>query len=578
MNASNDWQRELSECLEPGFDAKRFERLQEELLVNPELRSQFVRMRMLHSNLAEIYSIDAVGGMLDAEPVSNDDAIEKAADAAFIANRSSALPFNFNLATFGSLVLALSVVAILCWPTGKDTNPAPIPGLDFAKVTGVWNAIASDGQAQVDTLNQSLFRERSIALAAGSVEVSLTSGVGILFEGPGQLEFLSERKAHLHSGQAVVHVPKGSGTFELETSATLLGDQGTEFGAKITHGMGTEIQVFDGHVMASSHDEKKRQFLPQRIDAGDAVRIVMNGHTDFERITYSPNRFLRHKDIPPGIEWPHETQKNGTNVFKKSRHASIEVPFATHNIIVDGQLDEWSPEFMIRSDLVDSQSQEPEQFAFGLRYDENALYMAAIVEDAFPLRSQVDPELDPEFGWRGGGLQVRLSTDRALGWPIESNSPEYFRNRTSIEASHEDVERAENRKISHLTMWYHAASKRACLYLVHGMDLDSPMNKSLTQVDPSDFSGSWQRIASDDGYTVEYRIPWSLLNAADDPPQEGDALPFNLTVHWSCQAGRIWQNQAVEIRNPAEPIKIFTFERASTWGAAKFLPTKTPRQ
>jgi hypothetical protein len=570
MKTPIDWQRELSECLESDFDSQRFERLQQELLINPELRNQFVRMRMLHSNLAEIFSIEAVGGMLDAELLAGEGAMVEFPSPDLSVHRATTEASNKRLLAVGFLVLAMSVFMVVYWPSPDGSRIVNVPSLSFAKITGVWNAIASDGQGDAGVFGQTLVKERRITLASGSVEVSLTSGVGILFEGPGQLEFISDRKAQLHSGQVVVHVPNGSESFELETSATLQGNQGSEFGAKITQGLDTEIQVFDGHVLASTHHGLDTRSRPHWIAAGDAVRISNNGTPDLERITYSPNRFLRHKDIPPGIEWPHETNA-GSKVFKESQHASIDVPVASHGLIIDGYLDDWSPKAMIRSELVDTQSSRREQFDFGLRYDHEALYLAARVDDPFPLRSQIDPEMDPEFGWRGGGLQVRLSTDRELGWPIDSNSPEYFIDRKNIDASQADLDRAKNPKISHLTMWYHAASKQACLYIVHGMDLNNPKNKSQTQVSPREFVGRWQRVASDDGYTVEYRIPWGLLNAADDPPQKGDVLPFNLTVHWSCQAGRAWQNQVVEIRNPTEPAKIFTFERAATWGAAIFL-------
>jgi hypothetical protein len=41
-------------------------------------------------------------------------------------------------------------------------------------------------------------------------------------------------------------------------------------------------------------------------------------------------------------------------------------------------------------------------------------------------------------------------------------------------------------------------------------------------------------------------------------------------VHWSDAAGRIWQDQLVEIRNPHEPHGIMVWERAATWGRAEY--------
>ena len=39
-------------------------------------------------------------------------------------------------------------------------------------------------------------------------------------------------------------------------------------------------------------------------------------------------------------------------------------------------------------------------------------------------------------------------------------------------------------------------------------------------------------------------------------------------AHWSDPTGRVWQTNLVELRNPAEPLRIFDYERAASWGRA----------
>jgi hypothetical protein len=78
------------------------------------------------------------------------------------------------------------------------------------------------------------------------------------------------------------------------------------------------------------------------------------------------------------------------------------------------------------------------------------------------------------------------------------------------------------------------------------------------------------RAADGRGYTMEYAIPWRLLNCEDDPPQPGDALGVSWQVLFADEGGRLWWTQILEVRNPDEPPRIYTWERAATWGRAEY--------
>jgi hypothetical protein len=69
---------------------------------------------------------------------------------------------------------------------------------------------------------------------------------------------------------------------------------------------------------------------------------------------------------------------------------------------------------------------------------------------------------------------------------------------------------------------------------------------------------------------MEYAFPWRLLNCEDAPPQPGDDLAASWQVCFSDEGGRLWRTQIIEVRNPDEPPRIYTWERASTWGRAEY--------
>jgi hypothetical protein len=118
-------------------------------------------------------------------------------------------------------------------------------------------------------------------------------------------------------------------------------------------------------------------------------------------------------------------------------------------------------------------------------------------------------------------------------------------------------------------MWYDAAARRPRLKLFYGFDVHG------TTVDPPGWRGAFRKDADDRGYTLEYAIPWRLLNCADDPPRPGDTLAAVWTVHWSDADGRICRGHLVEITNHGPTgLRGYDFGYGPCWGRALYLPEK----
>ena len=198
-----------------------------------------------------------------------------------------------------------------------------------------------------------------------------------------------------------------------------------------------------------------------------------------------------------------------------------------------------------------------------MMYDEKCLSIAAHVGDPMPLRSIIDPEVDAGWGWRGGALQVRISTDRRMGSPAQGNAIHYREQRKSF-LMPEQERAARNPRLAHLTMWFHPPTQTPCLTINHGALFDE------LQANPAGFAGAFVADADGKGYTMEYAIPWSLLGCVDDPPQRGDVLAAVWQVFWGDELGRMRRKQLVEVRNSGEPLRINVWERAATWGRAEY--------
>ena len=454
-------------------------------------------------------------------------------------------------ATPGLAVLLLTLAGMTFWM--RRPSIAPTPG--FAQITRAMSA-EMNGQLGNVAVGRWLPPGR-FSLAAGAVEVALSNGVKIVFEGPGDLDLLDPMRALLHGGQAVVRVPSNAIGFQLETPGAQVVDLGTEFAVKAGPGMNTDVQVYEGVVITTPKASTKPGGFPQRLTAGHAVRFSPETQQASPAITYAPERFVRR--LPADVPIEHEEQLSP--MFNPTRFEEVLILPPERTIVVDGDLSEWGSAGLFHAAREGTDAEG--QFVEGrLRYDRHFLYIAAHIGDPAPMRNVIDPATDGEFGWRGGGLQVRLSSDPALGWPVDANAPNYYQFRR-IQPDAARLANATRSQLAHLTMWYHAPSARPCLHVAYGMDFHGGM------VNPPGYRASFRQHADGRRYTLELAIPWTLLNAPQ-APQPGDTLAMSWTAHWSDDSGRLWRGQLVELRNASEPMRIHTWERAATWGRAVF--------
>jgi hypothetical protein len=387
-----------------------------------------------------------------------------------------------------------------------------------------------------------------LSLDAGTVEITIQNGARILLEGPATLELLTPLRAYLQAGRAVVHVPQAASGFVLETRDANVLDVGTEFGVKVGPDRGTEVQVYQGSVFTSAKSAAGRTTSPQRMLAGSAARLDPDAIDTFQDLPFAPDRFVR--QLP-------ETKSGNTATLPLSnqpRWDRIELMPVRTPVVVDGNLSEWDRQKMFRS-LCDGAKDHGVEG--GMMYDANYLYVGARVADPAPMRNVIDPAADGDAGWRGGGVQVRISTDRTLGWPVDANADIYYQGQP-IKLRPQDL----NEKLVHLTLWHHAPSQKDCLHISYGMDFHGG------QTNPNGYRAAFRKDADGQGYTLEYAIPWALLKAQGDPPRAGDTLAATWTVHWSDDSGRRWRGQLVEIRNPSESLRNNPWDRASSWGKA----------
>ena len=452
-------------------------------------------------------------------------------------------------------VAAWMLIATLAGPRGPAAAGRPL-----AIVTQTRFLLPAEGERPL-AIGQPLDAGR-ITLGGGAVELTLKNGVVVVFEGPGEIDLGGELSATLYDGNVVVRMPEGKSGFVVRTPTTHVLDLGTEFAVSVGAGNVTDVQVYDGAVITSPSRSQEAIRVPRRLVAGEAARFRAEPKAEPVPMAFRPERFVR--ELPPDVGIPFRGSSAAEEIrhYGPARQAAIAVHRAPAGMTIDGHLDEWAdaPGF---SGTHDGSPACPERADGRMMYDKECLYIAAHVGDRMPLRSIIDPEIDAAWGWRGGAVQVRVSTDRHMGWPVRGNCGSYYTQRR-IAPSAEQEQAAKNPKLTHLTMWFHAPTKTPCLTINYSMLFNE------TVVNPAGFQGVFVPDADGKGYTMEYAIPWSLLGCDDDPPQSGDVLAAVWQVIWADATGRMRREQMVEIRNPDEPLAINVWERAATWGRAEY--------
>src|ERR1051325_2577736 len=109
---------------------------------------------------------------------------------------------------------------------------------------------------------------------------------------------------------------------------------------------------------------------------------------------------------------------------------------------VDGDLKEWDLSGATLS--VYQPALAPRYTArFAFMFDKSAFYIGAHLVDDTPLMNRHAPHGEPNLGRAGECLQVRLSSDASLGYPLKAANFDT------------DAPLAKSDRIAHLTMWFY---------------------------------------------------------------------------------------------------------------------------
>ena len=384
-----------------------------------------------------------------------------------------------------------------------------------------------------------------IRLDHGLAEIEFACGALAILKAPADVELEDAKRIFLHEGQIIVRVPHDdrAAGFRVDTRTSQLIDLGTEFGVEVESDGDSILQVYEGEVLATAKVVNGEN-SPRSVFEGQAVRL----DATMQEMPFWPERFVR---LLPS---PEDPQGRGKLPYNRSRLDTVTIVPAKPGVLIDGDLSDWDLSGRFRTEC-EPPYNENYYLEAAMMYDDRNLYIGAHVGDPYPMRSQIAPQESVNRHGMGGAVALRISTDRKAGWPLRAEAAGPRKGRPAGEQDLSD-------KLSFIVLWYYQPEQRACIHLRHGMDLHG------VKVNPPGYEGAFRQDTDGRGYTLEYAIPWRLLNAEDDPPQGGDELAVMWLTHWSDANGRKWRGQLTDVMQPHEPG--WNFARAATWGKAVY--------
>lgn len=215
---------------------------------------------------------------------------------------------------------------------------------------------------------------------------------------------------------------------------------------------------------------------------------------------------------------------------------------APGKVVIDGKLDDWdlSGQVLMCYDIESLMDVYSTQVA--TMYDTENFYVSLHWVDKTPMGNSHDPRYQPDRGWAGDAVQLRIKTDR----------------------------------IVHVTAWYYAPRQEPSIWIDYGKDLKTPFHgttKQLTRTEGWKLSeGAEMAFVKDEdgrGYVQEIKLPWKLLTL-EKKYTPGETFNCGFEIFWGETDWPV-HRYADNLSDGASSREFF-FYSINAWGEMKLDP------
>jgi hypothetical protein len=244
----------------------------------------------------------------------------------------------------------------------------------------------------------------------------------------------------------------------------------------------------------------------------------------------------------------------------RGRHKQFYVVPAPGTVAIDGALDEWDLSGQIEMFVIEA-SRATRNAKIAAMYDRDALYLSGEIADETPLMNRHDPKINPDKAWDADAVQFRLTLDPTAGYPVRETTFDYKGKQAKPDTRDDIV---------HLLLWNYTDDGQPCLSMQKGMTYRPGrpdwLPKGLVPADK--FTAAYRKWDGGNGYTFEYRIPWSTFGI-EGPPTPGGTVAGSVNVTWS-RADGLAHVRVEGVSYDIMGSSGFPFQSTACWGKVIF--------
>ncbi len=238
----------------------------------------------------------------------------------------------------------------------------------------------------------------------------------------------------------------------------------------------------------------------------------------------------------------------------------IAVP-APKEVKIDGDLGEWDLSGQIWS-FADYETRDQYSVKSAAMWDKDNLYLSFLWKDPMPMNSTVDPDVNPELGWRADAVECRIKAGEKPMW---------------------------------LTCWWY--KDRPCALRCYWTSPTSDKNteNKLYKGTPGSaelgdgMESFYKLLPTKDGFVHELKIPWAVLTRGNGLPRLRGAKPrhdvvgmfqLGLEFKWGGVNGFDWpMHRFTDNMSKGNTSREFYWRKVEAWGDVTLSDTrvKEPR-
>jgi len=237
-------------------------------------------------------------------------------------------------------------------------------------------------------------------------------------------------------------------------------------------------------------------------------------------------------------------------IVNKADHTEIHVVPTPGAVVIDGARDDWD---LSGANLMCLDESNPKAYTVhgAMMYDADFLYISAHVQDPTPMVNNYTFGGEVNMAWNADAIQIFLLSNPDIHSTVTTQG--------GAKMSAED-----QKFVNMFWMWYSTQDQAAGYFSFYTLGFQNPT------LNPPGVVGAYAKDADGQGYTLEYRVPWSVLRAPR-PLTAGDRIQIMWQMHWGNAQGMAVRCGFTDVRNPAGGD--LGYMGPVSWGTAVFEKT-----